>query len=288
MWQLRDAGRSEPLESALPFLLGAVGGLAVGVLVSRRAPEWQQSVGERVHERVHTITDRIGPGRLRRAAGDQNTLVALEDAVLDALLADSVLAERAIDVGAISHGIIELSGTVRTEREADLAVAAARRVSGVSTVVNRLGSESEIRHQSDVQRRLENGDAALGEAHWEGRMSGMGRMRQGSQTEPDRPDDSQHRTERALEQADRAQFAEEGYHHRPLMAARPGTPAPEPDFREDELDNQDPHGKRAAVTLDDQPQELNTASRVGEGMKPGTELQLEQSGVDIDGDEDRR
>ncbi len=286
MWQLREPRRSESLHGALPFVVGALGGLVVGVIASGRTAGWRRNV----EERAHTLSDRIRPARLRRQAGEQDTLSALEDAVLDVFLADGVLGERGIDVGAISHGIIELSGSVRTEREAELAVAAARRVPGVNTVVNRLGTEAETRHQSDVQRRSENGDEALGEAQWDGRMSGMGRMRQGGQTEPDRPDDSQHQRERALEQADRAQFEEEGFHHRPRMAARETElrPEQEPNFREDELDNQDPHGKHAPATLDEPSQELNPASRVGEGVKPGTELQLEQSGVDLDDEVDGR
>ena len=52
-------------------------------------------------------------------------------------------------------------------------------------------------------------------------------------------------------------------------------------FDEDELDNQDPHGKHAAYTLDEPPQELNSAARVGEGMKPAERLALEQSDVPL-------
>jgi hypothetical protein len=47
------------------------------------------------------------------------------------------------------------------------------------------------------------------------------------------------------------------------------------------------------VPVVEQPQALNSQARVGEGMKPGTELRLEQSDVPIKphqrqpGDEDR-
>ena len=53
---------------------------------------------------------------------------------------------------------------------------------------------------------------------------------------------------------------------------------------EDELDNQDPHGKHAARTLDDEPQRFNTAARVSQdpqGTKPGIEMRLEDADVPV-------
>ena len=62
-------------------------------------------------------------------------------------------------------------------------------------------------------------------------------------------------------------------------------PAPNPtNFREDELDNQSPFGKHAVAQgnpTDGPPQALNSQSRVGEGMKPGTELALEAADVPV-------
>ncbi|CAA9374444.1 MAG: hypothetical protein AVDCRST_MAG89-4873, partial [uncultured Gemmatimonadetes bacterium] len=100
---------------------------------------------------------------------------------------------------------------------------------------------------------------------------------------PDRPDDSQTILGGALEEADRDQFADEGYGSRPLNAERSEVQQPvnRTNFSEDELDNQDPHGKHAAVTLDSAPQQLNAQGQVGEGLKPGVELALEQADLPV-------
>ena len=58
-------------------------------------------------------------------------------------------------------------------------------------------------------------------------------------------------------------------------------------FSEDELDNQDPHGKHAPVTLDDNPQQFNSAARVGEGLKPGIHLRLEAADLPVKPGSDR-
>jgi hypothetical protein len=188
-------------------------------------------------------------------------------------------------VGAISRGIIELSGSVYTEEEADMAVRVASSVQGVRTVVNRLEVEEEREFLDETRRRLADGDPALNEKRWEGRRVGMGRMRQGPQTEPDRPDDSQHRIERALAEADRDQWVEEfDGHENVRVDSRPEAdrPGQKPNFAPDDLDNQDPHRRHhAAETLDEQPQELRSDSRVGEGTKPGTELRLEDADLPL-------
>ena len=271
------------------FALGAGAGLALGMFLSGQRRDAPGSVAHGVVRGARGAAARIRPGRLRRDARDHHLLTRLEDAVLDALIRDDVLAARGIDVGAISPGIIELSGGVRTPLEAERAVSVAGRVAGVDTVVNRLDVETLM---SSSQR---SGDA--GGREWGGRVSGMGRRRQGAGTDPDRADDAQHIREAALEQTDRGEFEEEGISHsQPRMAARPGHGDGNPThFAEDELDHQDPYGKHA-VSVPEQPQAYNSASRVGEGLKPGTELRLEQSDVPVkphgdrpaDGGDERR
>ena len=86
-----------------------------------------------------------GPARLRRGVREELQLAHLEDAVLDAFLRDEVLAERGIDVGCISRGIIELSGSVRTADEVERAVRVARATAGVETVVNRMDVDDDAR-----------------------------------------------------------------------------------------------------------------------------------------------
>jgi hypothetical protein len=285
MWSFLESNQSDTQKTILTYTLGAVSGLTIGLLLSRRgARRLAHQYGGEMRDRLDGATSRSARGGIADAVDDPE-LTGLEDAVLDAFLGHEVLSERGIDVGAISRGIVELSGSVYTEDEADLAVRVANAVSGVHTVVNRLEVEEEADHLEETRRRLEDGDPALVERHWEGRRVGMGRMRQGAQTEPDRPDDSQHRIERALKQADRDQWIEEfAAHENSRVGARPEDERPDqkPEFDHDELDNQDPHGRHhASNTLDEQPQELRSSSRVGEGLKPGTELRLEDADIPL-------
>ena len=103
------------LGEALVFALGAAGGLALGLFLSKgmpAAPEPVRQAGARIRDRAREMAQSYGPARLRRGAREELQLSRLEDAVLDAFLRDEVLAERGIDVGCISRGIIELSGGV--------------------------------------------------------------------------------------------------------------------------------------------------------------------------------
>lgn len=305
---------------AVIFGLGAVGGFALGVLLSGRvsaAPV--RELGERVgsgvrglggglrdrtsglrdragdlrdqasglRDRARGVAARLSPARLRREVAERSALSTLEDAVLDAFVADEVLSARGIDVGAISRGIIELSGAVWTEDEAARAVRVAQAVPGVESVVNRMDVEDELQR---MRRRNEEVESDAEETtEWTGRNIGMGRRRQGRETDPARPDDSQHQKGMAMEQADRAQFVgDEDVHSRPRNAARPedDRPGNRPNFREDQLDNQNPLGadglgKHGTVPNLEQPQELNSDARVGESPKPGVEMALESADVPV-------
>jgi hypothetical protein len=110
----------------------------------------------------------------------------LEERVLEAFKNDPVLSERAIDIGAVEERIIELTGWVNSDDEARQAVAVARGVPGVETVVNRLAVRSEEDLLDDAAQRYEDGDPTLTEAHWEGQQVGTGRRRQGNSAEIDR------------------------------------------------------------------------------------------------------
>lgn len=237
---------------AAAFAIGALGGLAIGVLLSRRpAPRRVTALGTDLRERVRSASERartaarrLQPARLRRMAGEQAELMQLEDRVLDVFLADGILSERGIDVGAISEGIIELSGSVWSESEADHAVSVASSIPGVRTVVNRM--------DVDAVTRRDGRSAPTDAARWTGRGVGMDPRRQGHETDPSRPDDSQPQRENALEDADRLQWQEEG-----LAAANSRTSesveVQDPSrtrYDEDELDNQDPHGGMEAAGRD--------------------------------------
>jgi len=110
----------------------------------------------------------------------------LEERVLEAFRNDPILSERAVDIGAVEDGIIELTGWVNSDDESHQAVAVARGVPGVETVVNRLAIRNDEDLFDDAAQRYEDGDPALTEAHWEGQLVGTGRRRQGNSTEIDR------------------------------------------------------------------------------------------------------
>ncbi len=65
--------------------------------------------------------------------------------MLEAFRNDPILAERAMDIGSIGEGVIELAGWVEDEEESHHAVTIARGVPGVDTVVNRIAIGDEER-----------------------------------------------------------------------------------------------------------------------------------------------
>jgi hypothetical protein len=204
-------------------LLGAVAGFAVGMYVAHRMGGLN-GIASRFKSRVHDATrpgrqfDFVGDeydefddneeGAEQRAAtvdqdeDDFNGMDAvegmsaaespedgvplLEERVLEAFNNDPTLAERAIDIGAMGRGIIELAGWVDSDDEAEHAMTVARGVPGVETVVNRLMVDEEEEQIGDNIRRFKEGDPALRESRWEGQQVGTGRRRQGSSDEIDR------------------------------------------------------------------------------------------------------
>ncbi|HJQ22046.1 MAG TPA: BON domain-containing protein, partial [Gemmatimonadaceae bacterium] len=117
---------------------------------------------------------------------DEETTPLIEERVLEAFNNDPILAERAVDIGAVGDGIIELAGWVETDEEAEHAMTVARGVPGVDTVINRLLVEEEEQQILDTVRKVEDGDPALTESRWEGQQVSTGRRRQGTSDEVDR------------------------------------------------------------------------------------------------------
>lgn len=137
-------------------------------------------------------------------AGDEplDPTEELEERVLEAFRNDPILSERAIDIGAIDEGIVELTGWVNAEDEADQAVVIARGVPGVDTVVNRLSVRAEEDLIEELSDRYVHGDPSLTEGQWEGKHVGTGRRRQGNSSEFDRHEDPKPELENeALEDA---------------------------------------------------------------------------------------
>ena len=190
--------------SALYIAIGAAAGFAAGVLMAERfggfkglTDRIKDSFGggsgeedefdyEGLEEDEFDPDLDVDDDQLEPSKASLNGVEELEERVLEAFRNDPILSERAVDIGAVEDGIIELTGWVNSEDEAHQAVVIARGVPGVETVVNRLTIRSEEDLFDDAAHRYEDGDPAFTERHWEGQQVGTGRRRQGNSTEIDR------------------------------------------------------------------------------------------------------
>ena len=183
--------------------LGALAGFVVGIVVAQRVGGLS-GLSSRIRERFESLTHR-GDGAESHAHreheeadefedeeneddfdSDAEGDSALEEGVLRAFRRDAVLSERAIDIGAIGEGIIELSGWVETHEESEHAMAVTRTVPGIVTVVSRLFIGADEQSASDLDEDdLELG-APIPGGVWEGQRVGTGRRRQGNSGEVDR------------------------------------------------------------------------------------------------------
>lgn len=195
--------------SALYVALGALAGFAAGVVVSQQyggisgltskirerfgkvsADEDDQNLHLDAHAHDHDYDDEDDD--FEEDESDEGPLDAteeLEERVLEAFRNDPILSERAIDIGAIDEGIVELTGWVNAEDESQQAVVVARGVPGVDTVVNRLAVRDEEDLMDELADRYEDGDPSLTEGQWEGHSVGTGRSRQGTSADVDRNED---------------------------------------------------------------------------------------------------
>src|SRR4029450_6294057 len=114
MSPLRYRDDDSQASGLLYLAAGAVLGLAAGLVVADRFGGFS-SLTAKLRERV---------GRMRELdEGDANDEIdeedeALEERVLEAFRNDPILSERAVDIGAIGDGIIELTGWVHQPDEA--------------------------------------------------------------------------------------------------------------------------------------------------------------------------
>lgn len=179
--------------SVLSLAVGALAGFVAGVVLAQR-------VGglEGITKRLRSRRDQLASSVRRRFEEEEEQFddeldeqamdaeAELEERVLEAFRNDPILSERAVDIGAVGEDVIELTGWVHTDDEADHAVTVARGTPGVGTVVNRLLVGEEEQRLATNARRREEGDPALTEARWEGQQVGTGRRRQGTSDDPDR------------------------------------------------------------------------------------------------------
>jgi hypothetical protein len=204
--------------STLYVALGALAGFAAGVVV---AQQYGGIAGltARIRDRLGAVRngaedeheDRSGGTAYDHAdedaddydydeesRGPSGAAEELEERVLEAFRNDPILSERAIDIGAIDEGIVELTGWVNADDESQQAVVVARGVPGVDTVVNRLAVRSEEDLYDELSDRYEAGDPSLTEGQWEGQSVGTGRRRQGTSAEFDRHEDPRPELEEAV------------------------------------------------------------------------------------------
>jgi hypothetical protein len=209
MSPFRYRDEESSVTSALYVALGALAGFAAGVVVAQQyggisglTSKIRDRLGNirngssgadddeahlEAHAHDHGYDDDSDEGYDDEA--DDEPLDAseeLEERVLEAFRNDPILSERAIDIGAIDDGIVELTGWVNADDEAQQAVVVARGVPGVETVVNRLSVRAEEDLFDELADRYEDGDPSLTEGQWEGQSVGTGRRRQGSSAEIDR------------------------------------------------------------------------------------------------------
>ena len=199
--------------SALYVALGALAGFAAGVVVAQQFGGIS-GITSRIRDRIGSIRNGAAEGaddeedaHLEAHAHDHDydeddegyddeaddtpldATEELEERVLEAFRNDPILSERAIDIGAIDDGIVELTGWVNADDEAQQAVVVARGVPGVETVVNRLSVRAEEDLFDELADRYDEGDPSLTEGQWEGHSVGTGRRRQGTSAEIDRHED---------------------------------------------------------------------------------------------------
>lgn len=179
--------------------VGALAGFAVGMVVAQKVGGIS-GLRNRLRDRFSELRGdgepdehygELGNGYEEDELDDEEVDVdsALEERVLRAFQRDPVLSERAIDIGSIGEGIIELAGWVDDDGESELAMRTAQEVPGVTTVVNRLvvGDDDDVSgddtHDRDVP---EETNEALPGGRWLGQRVGTGRPRQGHSGEPGR------------------------------------------------------------------------------------------------------
>lgn len=185
----------------LGVLAGAVAGFAVGMLVAQRVGGVSGLTSK--FRRRGAAAAAPSPRSPYDTAGEVDDFedveeddfeiedqdAGLEERVLEAFRNDPILCERAVDIGSIGEGMIELAGWVEDEDESHHAVTIARGVPGVDTVVNRIAIGDEEERFAEAARKFKDGDAAANEAHWDGGTVGTGRRRQGNSGEIDRHSD---------------------------------------------------------------------------------------------------
>lgn len=192
-FRFRDEDRGPSTGTVVAIVAGALAGLAVGVLVMQRTgglsgmkSRIARRRGATAPSTPHQYADDFDYAAASDEFEGEEGDVELEERVLEAFRNDPILSERAVDIGSIGEGVIELAGWVEEETEARHAVTLARGVPGVDTVINRIVIGDEEERFADAARRVAEGDPSLTETRWDGQGVGTGRRRQGTSRDVDR------------------------------------------------------------------------------------------------------
>lgn len=214
-------------------------------------------------------------GRLGELAGA--SVERAERQVQEVLRNDPVLGERPIQATALGNGIVELTGAVSDDDEVHRAAMLAQQTPGVRTVLNRLDNEMLESHLDENRRDLAAGRAALEETRWYGQRVGTGMRRQADTTDPDQPDDKvailsdELGTDRALEQT-----SERIDKLAPGVSGHTSVPAAPSDRGNVDRASH----PRLGNVPDEAIQDTRPETGIHENVHKGTELTLEESGLD--------
>lgn len=194
MRRIRVREEDDSSRGLLFFSIGALAGVAAGMILTERmgglsgiTRRVRQGLGEAAEEligRTFAYDDLEFDDEDYEPTEEEE----LEERVLEAFRNDPILSERAVDIGAIGSGVIELTGWVHEPDESAHAVTISRGTPGVDTVVNRLEIRSE-EDQLDTTSLDYDSDVSRG-GHWHGQQVGTGRRRQGlGKVQADRHED---------------------------------------------------------------------------------------------------
>jgi hypothetical protein len=188
----------------LGAIVGALAGFAAGMYMAQHAGttdadklKGERADAEPVHERIrsaHGESDEDVEDELDDDFEDtdddefEEYDVTLEERVLEAFRNDPILSARAVDIGSLRTGVIELAGVVETAQEAQHAVTIARGVPGVETVVNRIVTGL---HEPRYNEASHDGRRRHTSAHDVERPVGDARVMRGDMAaKPNQPDEA--------------------------------------------------------------------------------------------------
>jgi len=166
--------------------IGALAGFAAGVVLSQKVGGLR-GLTSRLRGRFDD-DDQSASDAIDDQLGDDEDDIegdpSIEERVLEAFRNDPVLSERAVDIGSVGVGVVELSGWVDSDDEIAHAATIARGTPGVDNVVNHLvvGDDVGGEDVEDVDTRDEERSRSRRGGSYRGASArGRGKSRRTSQ-----------------------------------------------------------------------------------------------------------